>query len=197
MKRVMGVAGLLTMLACSSQSEGPDQRAEWREVLQQKKAALSPAATARDKQLYADSVAAFIRRHPNHGRAREVYQLIQLEFARELAMLGRHQDAIRFYRAVLHHDPENPRAKEGIAAAVEKLAVAQEKLERLERGMSRREVAQLLGRPIPGWTFETRRRNVTIEAWYYRTTSGQVAGVYFRDGRVFGAEPASNAKFGL
>ena len=45
---------------------------------------LAPAATTRQKQAYADSVAAFVGRYPNHGRAREVYTYLQIDFAREL-----------------------------------------------------------------------------------------------------------------
>jgi hypothetical protein len=60
--------------------------------------------------------------------------------------------------------------------------------------MSEREVARLLGQPIPGWIDRTERRDSTVESWYYRTTEGGVAGVYFRDGELFAAEENSHAK---
>ena len=63
--------------------------------------------------------------------------------------------------------------------------------------MSHRQVAGILGKPIPGWTVKKQHRGVTVEAWYYRTTVGGVAGVYFRDGEVFAAESNSDAPLGL
>ena len=39
-----------------------------------------------------------------------------------------------------------------------------------------------------------RRAGTTFEAWYYRTRTGEVAGVYFRDGEVIAAEESSNAR---
>lgn len=186
----------IALTACGQKTGSADKQAEWRDVLERKKAA-AIAANPDSKQAYADSLSAFLRRHPNHGRAREVYQSIQLQFADELVSLGRHQDAIRFYRAVLAHEPHSIRARQGLTVAIDRLAVTREKLLALEKGMSRRQVSHVLGKPIPGWTIETRRRGASMEAWYYRTTTGSVAGVYFRDGRVFAAEESSDAKLGL
>jgi hypothetical protein len=123
-----------------------------------------------------------------------VWQRIQLEFADDLAALGRYRDAIRFYRAILDHDPVNEPARRGLEAAADRLEITRAKLLTLEKGMSKREVASLLGKPIPGWTQRNARRESTIEAWYYRTREGAVAAVYFRDGRVFAAEENSSAQ---
>ena len=185
---------LAVLLAGCQAAEQPDHQAEWRAVLSQKKVAVAPHASPQQKQVYADSLAAFTRKHPNHGRASEVYRSIQLEFADDLASLGRYRQAVRFYRAVLQKDPANERAAKGLAEAVDRLAVTREKLLKLEKGMSPRQVASILGRPIPGWTAKTKRREATIEAWYYGTTDGGVAAVFFRDGRVFAAEDHSHAK---
>ena len=187
----------LLIIGCGAQPEQVDRQAEWRDVLERKKAAVSAEASPAHKQVYADSVAAFVRRHPDHSRAREVYHRIQVEFAQELGSLGRHQDAIRFYRSVLQRDPRNDAALRGLADSVDRLAVSREKLLRLEKGMSHREVSQILGKPIPGWTVKQKGRNGTYEGWYYRTIAGRVAGVYFRDGKVFAAEESSDAKVGL
>jgi hypothetical protein len=170
-----------------------DHQAEWRDVLRHKDAAASPAASTQHKQVYADSVRAFVQKHPDHGRAREVWQRIQLEFANDLAAVGRHHDAIRFYRAVLGHDPTSEPARLGLAQAADRLAVSRDKLQALTKGMSQREVAGLMGRPMPGWSKKTDRAEARFEAWYYRTRSGSVAAVYFRDGKVLAAEEASNA----
>jgi hypothetical protein len=187
---------LLFAPGCADRDAQPDHQAEWRDVLKHKQAALAPDAAPEHKQVYADSVRAFVQRHPDHSRAREVWMRLQLEFANDLAAMGRHQDAIRFYRAVLEHDPMNETASRGLATAVERLAVSRDKLLALEKGMSQREVASLLGKPMPGWTAKKPRAEATIEAWYYRTRGGGVAGVYFRDGKVFAAEERSNAKLG-
>jgi len=187
------VFGLFALVACSG-SNSPDNAPEWLHVLNRKKAAVAPNATARERQTYADSVAAFTKKYPAHGRAREVYQRIQLEFARELASLGRYQDSIRFYRAVLNSDPTNASALRGVADAFDHLAISRPKLLALEKGMSQREVAHVLGAPIPGWTVHTDRRDSVIDSWYYRTTEGGVAGVYFRDGQLFAAEENSHTK---
>ena len=191
--RVFGLVALLILAACGGGSAQPDHQAEWRDVLEHKRAATAPDAAPEHKQVYADSVRAFVVKHPDHGRAREVWQAMQLEFADELAQLGRNQDAIRIYRAVLSHDPTNDHARSGLAIAASRLAVSREKLLQVHKGMSHREVAKILGKPIPGWTVEKNRREATIDAWYYRTREGGVAAVYFRDGKVFAAEESSHA----
>jgi hypothetical protein len=186
----------LFLIGCGNTADQPDHQSEWMQVLRHKQAATSTDATPAQKQVYADSVRAFVQKHPNHGRAREVWQRIQLEFADELAEHGRYRDAIRFYRAVVQHNPLNEQAQRGLAAASDRLAVTREKLLALEKGMTERQVAQLLGKPLPGWTTRNRRSAATIEAWYYQTRTGGVAGVYFRDGKVFAAEESSHAREG-
>jgi tetratricopeptide (TPR) repeat protein len=185
---------LVLLAAACGGNGGPDTATEWRGVLAHKRAAAAPNATARDKQLYADSLAAFVERNPSHSRAREVYQRIQLDFAHDLAALGRYQDAIRVYRSVLANDPRNDDAARGLTDAVDRLAVTRAKLVQLERGMSQHEVARILGKPIPGWTVTNERQGATIECWYYKTAGGGVAGVYFRDGALFAAEEKSHEK---
>lgn len=188
---------LMVFAGCADRgTQTADHQAEWRGVLEHKRAAVAPDAKAEHKQVYADSVRAFVEKHPDHGRAREVWQVLQLEFADDLAALGRQQDAIRFYRAVLAHDATNEHAARGLATAVERLAISREKLLALEKGMSQREVAAILGKPMPGWSAKNKRPEATFEAWYYRTRGGAVAGVYFRDGKVFAAEENSSAKLG-
>lgn len=196
MRRLLACCVAAIALTACGKSDPVDHQAEWRDVLERKKAAAA-AANPDAKQAYADSVSAFVRRHPTHSRAREVYQAIQLQFADELIALGRYQDAIRFYRAVLAHDPRSVEARRGMTVAIDRLAVTREKLLSLEKGMSRRQVANVLGKPIPGWTVATKRRGTEMEAWYYRTTTGSLAGVYFREGKVFAAEENSDAKLGL
>lgn len=185
----------LVATSCGSDSQ-PDHQAEWLDVLRHKPAALASEASPEQKQLYADSLRAFVQKHPAHTRSQEVWLALQLEFAGDLASAGRHQDAIRFYRAVLALHPENEEARSGLATSAGRLAVTREKLLELEKGMSHRDVAEILGRPMPGWTARNRGTDSTFEAWYYRTRSGGVAGVYFRDGEVFAAEEDSSSRLG-
>ena len=194
MRRIVPAVAVLVLLAACGNDANSGVDRDWLSVLHHKKAAASPQASPQQKQVYADALGAFVRQHPQHSRAREVYERIQLDFARELASIGRYQDAIRFYRAVLAHDPGNPEATRGVADAVDRLAVSRAKLLALEKGMSQHQVAQLLGKPIPGWTSTHEHAEVTNESWYYRTSEGGIAGVYFRDGVLVAAEATANEK---
>lgn len=190
---LVSVVAALVLGGCNQAADQPDHQSEWRDVLARKQAAASPNASSQQKQVYADSVRAFVQKHPTHGRGREVWNRIQLEFAEDLAALGRYQDAAHFYRAVLTHDGANVEARRGLDEAMARLAVTREKLLLIEKGMSKRQVASIIGKPLPGWSESHERREATIESWYFRTRSGGVAGVYFRDGRVFAAEESSHA----
>ena len=188
------IVPILVLVAACRVKDAPDHSAEWLRVLSRKKAATSANATSNQKQAYADSVAAFVQTHPSHSRAREVYEYLQLDFARELSSIGRYRDAVRFYRAVLNSDPHNAEALKGLNVAMDHLAISRDKLLALQKGMSQRDVIHLLGKPIPGWSVRTERRDSVIESWYYRKNDGSVAGVYFRDGELFAAEENSAAK---
>lgn len=186
---------LLSLAALSCGGGGTsDNSSEWLHVLRHKQAAQAPNAPTQAKQVYADSLGTFVREHPTHNRALEVYRAIQIDFANELAALGRYQDSIRVYRAVLAHDPHNAKALQGLGNAMDHLSVSREKLLALQKGMSQRDVSNILGKPIPVWQIRTDRPDSTIESWYYRRTDGGIAGVYFRDGALFAAEENSQAK---
>jgi len=191
---LLACAAAMVLAACGAGSDSADSQHDWLHVLSRKKAAMAKPSSTQEKQVYADTLGAFVQRHPTHERARAVYQRIQLDFARELASLGRYQDAIRFYRAVLTADAANVEATNGLADAVDRLAVSKTKLLALEKGMSQHDVAKILGKPIPGWKVKTENRDPAIEAWYYRTSEGGVAGIYFRDGELFAAEENSHEK---
>jgi hypothetical protein len=194
MRRLLTLIALAAVSCSGGNHDVADNSSEWLHVLRHKQAASAPNAPVQARQVYADTLGAFVQKHPTHGRAREVYQHIQIDFARELASLGRYQDAIHLYQAVLAHDPKNIAAQQGLGDAVEHLAVTHEKLLALQKGMSEREVAHLLGKPIPGWQVRSDRPDSRIDSWYYRRTGGGVAGVYFRDGILFAAEENSQAK---
>jgi len=191
---VKRIALVAVLLAASCSSDQTDPQGDWLHVLSRKKAAVASDATPRARQMYADSLRAFVGNHPTHSRAREVYRLVQLEFARELAAHGRYSDAISFYRAILTDDPGNREASKELADAAERMAVSRQKLLALEKGMSQSDVVHLLGKPMPGWKVRNRHRDTVLESWYYRTTDGGLAGVYFRDGELLAAEEKSEAK---
>ena len=199
MVRVFAIVWALGMAAlCSGCAGGEgeaDRQAEWREVLQHKKAAAEPGAPPERRQVWADSVRGFAEKHPEHTRAKEVWMRIQIEFADDLMAIGRTHQAIRFYRSVLQHDPRNERALSGWRAAAGKLVISREKLAAITPRMRQREVAAALGHPMPGWTQRLERRGSVFEAWYYRTARG-VAAVHFREGRVIAAEETSSSKLG-
>lgn len=194
MRRFLVLISLAVVSCGGGSRDAVDNSSEWLRVLRHKQAAQAPNAPAQARQMYADSLGAFVSSHPTHSRAGEVYKYIQLDFARELASLGRYQDSIRIYRAVLAHDSKNVTALRGLGDAIDHLAVSPEKLLALQKGMSQRDVAHLLGKPIPGWQVRNDRPDSTIESWYYRRTNGGIAGVYFRNGVLFAAEENSQAK---
>jgi len=191
---LLACAAAMVLAACGAGNDSADSQRDWLHVLSRKKAAMAKPSSTQEKQVYADTLGAFVQKHPTHERARAVYQRIQLDFAHELSSLGRYQDAIRFYRAVLAADATNAEATKGLADAVDRLAVSKTKLLALEKGMSQHDGAKILGKPIPGWKVKTENRDPAIEAWYYRTSEGGVAGVYFRDGELFAAEENSHEK---
>jgi hypothetical protein len=184
----------VVILAISCSRDDVDPQSDWLHVLSRKRAAVAADATPRARQVYADSLRAFVMKHPGHSRAREVYRLVQLEFARELASHGRYSDAISLYRSILTEDPANEAASKEIAAAADRMAVSRPRLLALEKGMSQSDVVHLLGKPMPGWKVKNRHRDAVLESWYYRTTDGGLAGVYFRDGELLAAEEKSEAK---
>jgi hypothetical protein len=76
---VSALAAVL-VIGCNGSGAQPDHQAEWRNVLEQKKSAVRTDATPRQKQLYADSVRAFVQKHPNHGRAAQLNYVLSNSF---------------------------------------------------------------------------------------------------------------------
>lgn len=183
------LAGFLAMMACA-QGDADPVTAEWREVLAAKKEwqQADAAGRLRAQQAYVDGLTAFVRRHPDHARARTVYEATELEFARELARRGMHDRAAVYYRSVLRTNPDHAAARAELRIAERKRFVSPETLADLRAGMSPDEVRESLGEPLPGWSRSLRRGESIVDSWYYRRPDGGVAGVYFRNGRLFAAE---------
>ncbi len=187
--RLLVLAGLLAIAGCAD-GAGDPVATEWREVLAAKREwqQAGGAGRLRAHQAYVEGLTAFVRRHPEHPRARAVYEATELEFARELARRGMYDRAAVYYRSVLGTHPDHAEARAELLAAERKRFVTPDTLAALEVGMSVDEVRESLGQPLPGWSRSLSRGESVIDSWYYRRPDGGVAGVYFRNGRLFAAE---------
>lgn len=153
---------------------------EWRQA--------SNGERLRAHQAYIDRLTAFVRSHPDHARARAVYEEAELEFARLLASRGEYDRAIDYYNSVLRTNPYLEEARSELREAEARRFVTEDALAALREGMSRDEVLERLGHPLPGWSRSMRRGDSVVDSWYYRRPDGGVAGVFFKNGRVFAAE---------
>ncbi|HSN69281.1 MAG TPA: hypothetical protein VLV48_08555 [Thermoanaerobaculia bacterium] len=180
----------LAMSGCSPGALDDPVAAEWRSVMAAKKEwRQAPGGERlRAHQAYIDRLAAFVRSHPDHARARAVYEEAELEFARLLASRGEYDRAIEYYASALRSNPGLEEARSELRAAEARRFVTQQALAGLRAGMSRAEVLERLGHPLPGWSRSMRRGDSVVDSWYYRRPDGGVAGVFFKNGRLFAAE---------
>ncbi|HXI13323.1 MAG TPA: hypothetical protein VNM92_11885 [Thermoanaerobaculia bacterium] len=178
---------LFLLISCRREVQD-DSLTDWLHVLKQKKAAPLASGPSAGRQAYAKSLHNFVVKHPTHGRGRHVYEDFQMQFARDLVSMGRGRDAVRFYRSVLQRNPANRQAREELTTTIDRLSVSTDKLESLTKGMTQREVAERLGKPLPGWTRSVVKRSKRAESWYYPREGRGVAGVHFYDGRLLTAE---------
>ena len=189
MRRFAAAAALIVSFAGCPQQ--PDEELDgWHQVLARKKAVSRASATdlIEAKQNYVDALRDFCRNFPNHARARVAYREAELQFARELYSDGRYADAARFFESVLRDDPRDASVKRELVATIEKKFVSREGLAELRKGMRPQEVAERIGRPLPGWEQSVQKGPATILGWYYPRGDGGIGGVYFLDGHLFAAE---------
>ena len=114
-----------------------------------------------------------------------------VEFGKELLKEGRYAEAAVMFRSVLNRDPRETKAQEGLQHAVDRFFITPEQLIGVKRGASADDVREALGTPPQGWTRTMARGGKEVEAWFYRSRTGGVAGVYFLDGRVFATDPGA------
>lgn len=178
------IALLAVLIGCSRETPGaPDSAAEWRSVLALKHAGREDAAS---RQRYADAVHAFLQRYPHHSRAHEVWEELDLEYARELFGRGATDQAIdRLERLIARRGARADEARELLEIVREQRHVTDAELEPVQAGMKAEQVTERLGQPPPGW----KRRNGAYESWFYRHERGGIAAIHFRDGRVVAVEP--------
>lgn len=184
------LAGFLAATACAPGVLDDPVAAEWREVLVAKKEwqHAAPNESVRAQQAYVDRLAGFVRRHPDHARGRIVYEEAELEFARALARRGEFDRAVRYYRSILLTNPDHEEARAELRAAERRRFVSPESLAALRIGMSPDQVRATLGSPLPGWSRSMRRGDSVVDSWYYPRRGGGVAGVFFRNEKLFAAE---------
>lgn len=177
------IAGVLGVSACSTDAGSePDPAAEWRKVL-----ALKPdaGADAEARQRYADALHRFMAAHPNHRRAREVWDTLELEHARELAASGAPEAAIeRLERMIKRRAATTAEAGELLRTLLEQQHVTTDELELLQLRMPAAQVTERIGAPPRGW----KRRTGAYESWFYRHADGGTAAVHFRNGRLIAVE---------
>lgn len=177
---------VLGAASCSDRSAAtaPSVADEWRGVLATKKAAMT-GDDLQARQRYADRLLSFINRHPDHARAREVYDDLQLSFARELAARGEYALAIEYYDDLLERRPAAADIAAERAEVKSRTSVDPGELAKLERGMTTQQVEALLGRPPRGWRRAAQKERTRYESWFYRDSKGDVIAIHFDSGRLF------------
>lgn len=180
------LAIVLTAAACGGRS--PAQAVLWRDVTELRQKAEADPSSLEAKQRYVDALAQFVRAYPDDREATELYGVEELAYARELVRRGRHAAAIPYYENLLEREPGNADAAEELRQARAQAVVPRERFDALRKGMTRDEVAELLGQPRPGWTHTLQKGKSTYETWYYRKADGGNASVGFVDGEAWVAE---------
>jgi hypothetical protein len=176
------------VLACRKPPSPDDPRVTgWKRVVALKQVARA-SGKADDRQRYADAVIAYLREHPDHPRARSVYQELQLEHARELAARGSIRPAIDICKHVIRTFPDNDKAREELTRLTDLLEVSQAELAEIENGMDEKRVVELLGSPPNGWRRQARKSGKMIESMFYRNDRDGVAAVHLENGRVFAVD---------
>lgn len=185
------VLAVVTIAVMACRPEPVDTTAEeWREVMAAKRKAMHADLSAR--QAYADRVLKFLHRHPDHARARVVYEDLQLAFARELTARGDHAVALRYYDDLLSRRPKDAGLLAERAAVADLQSVQKEELAGVTPGMSDRQVERILGRPRNGWERELRSGGAQYRTWLYPNDQGGIAAVHFARGKVFAIDYATS-----
>jgi tetratricopeptide (TPR) repeat protein len=188
MRTVTSIALVLLLLAAGCVKRSPAQLVLWRDLRELQRKAEAEPASLEARQRYVDALSNFVRAYPKDEEASALYGREELAYARELVRRGRQGAAIPYYEDFLSRDPENAAVHEELNQARAQATVPRERFDDLRKGMSREEVAELLGKPRPGWTHTLTKGTSTYETWYYRKVDGGTASVGFVDGKAWVAE---------
>jgi hypothetical protein len=177
---------LLSFLSCSRQSERVSTDVEeWRLVLHAKKAAVK-ADDPQTRQHYAETLLRFVQKHPDHARARQVYNELEIDLAHDLTEKGAYDQALRYLRDVEARDPKNRRLQRQLAETLDLQSVDSTELSAVKAGMTYTAVRTLLGAPPTGWNRSS--EDGRYESWFYRNADGGTAAVHFDHGKVIGID---------
>lgn len=186
-RRSIGLLLLLLSIGCRPASEQDRAREEWLQVLALKKALneTAPAQAASARQSWVDALTEFVRAHPDHPRATEVYDEIELEFARQLVARGHDLEAIPHYESYLARNPDDRTVRTELHRVLGRRRVARNQMLELQRGMTMEEVSNRIGSPPPGWVRTSRKGERELISWYYpREEQEGIAAVHFSGDRV-------------
>lgn len=189
MLRLFLVSCALALSAsCAGSPPEPDPADEWLEVLDARKAISDDPRTA---QQWADQLHAFLTRYPDHARAREVWETLEIEHATRLGDSGRPAEGAARLRKLLESGPrDRHRVREAMAALEKRVHISGEELAQIRNGLTPDQVEVLLGAPPPGWRRSTGKQS---ESWYYRAENDATAAVHFHDGKVISVDAAGAA----
>lgn len=180
------LALMLLVIACGKRS--PAQLVLWRDVQELHHKSEADPSSLEARQRYVDALSNFVRAYPADEEASTLYSREELAYARDLVRSGRQAAAIAYFENYLSRDPENSAVREELNTARAQAAIPRERFDDLRKGMSPEEVADLLGKPRPGWTHTITKGKSTYETWYYRKGDGGTASVGFVDGKAWVAE---------
>lgn len=183
---LVGCCALTLTLSCSSEPQPVDPAAEWRAVLESRQAITEDPRTV---QRWSDELHAFIRRHPDHARAREVWEALEIEHALRLGDHGRAAEGAERLRKLLANTPrDRHRLREALSVLENRADISADELSQVTRGSSSAEVESLLGAPPPGWRRSTGSQS---ETWYYRGEAGSTSAIHFHRGKVIAIDSAA------
>jgi len=178
----------LLLLAAGCVKRSPAQLVLWRDVRELQHKAEADPGSLEARQRYVDALSNFVRAYPKDEEASALYGREELAYARELVRRGRHGAAIPYFEDFLSRDTENAAVHEELNQARAQATIARDRFDDLRKGMSPDEVAELLGKPRPGWTHTLTKGKSTYDTWYYRKADGGTASVGFVDGKAWVAE---------
>lgn len=179
--------GVSLLAACGGGAAPAGDARSWQSVknLDQNWRNAPKSEAAKARQRWIDALREFVVAHPNQEQARNEWDKVALEFARDLERQGRYRAAAPYLEAILEHRPDDDTVSAELAQVRQRMTVSDATLKDIHPGMTRDEVEDLLGPPRPGWSTTARNGEHSAEAWFYEHEDGGKASIHFVDGKVF------------